>query len=56
MQSVREGDLYDCGDFTYREDAQKVYDRHPGGPYGLDADHADVAREVLPHRPNSGGP
>jgi hypothetical protein len=28
-QSPREGDLYDCGDFKYQEDAQKVYDRHP---------------------------
>ena len=35
-QSPQEGDLYDCDDFQYQEDAQKVYDRHPGDPYGLD--------------------
>src|SRR5215217_3503132 len=35
-QSPQEGDLYDCEDFKYQEDAQKVYDRHPGDPYGLD--------------------
>ena len=53
---MREGDLYDRGDLTYREDAQKVYDRHPGDPYGLDTDHDGVACEDLPHRSNSGGP
>ena len=35
-QSPQEGDLYDCDDFQYQEDAQKVYNRHPGDPYGLD--------------------
>jgi hypothetical protein len=28
-QSPQEGDLFDCEDFTYQEDAQKVYDRDP---------------------------
>ena len=28
-QSVQEGDLYDCEDFTYQEQAQRVYDRDP---------------------------
>jgi hypothetical protein len=35
-ESEQEGDLYDCEDFRYQEDAQKVFDRHPGDPYGLD--------------------
>jgi hypothetical protein len=62
-QSPQEGDLYDCDDFTYQEDAQKVYDRHPGDPYGLDGPIGPayegtpgVACEDLPHRPDSGGP
>jgi hypothetical protein len=62
-QSPQEGDLYDCDDFQYQEDAQKVYDRHPGDPYGLDGPigpafegKKGVACEDLPHRPNSGGP
>src|SRR5215210_7496204 len=60
-QSPQEGDLYDCKDFQYQEDAQKVYDRHPGDPYGLDgpigpasAGTPGVACEDLPHRPSSG--
>ncbi len=62
-QSPQEGDLYDCDDFEYQEDAQKVYDRHPGDPYGLDGPIGPasegtpgVACEDLPHRPGSGGP
>jgi hypothetical protein len=55
-QSPAEGDLYDCGDFTYQEDAQRVYDRDPSDPYGLDADNDGIACEDLPHRPQSGGP
>jgi hypothetical protein len=62
-QSPQEGDLYDCDDFQYQEDAQKVFDRHPGDPYGLDGPIGPasegtpgVACEDLPHRPNSGGP
>jgi hypothetical protein len=62
-QSPQEGDLYNCDDFQYQEDAQKVYDRHPGDPYGLDGPIGPassgipgVACEDLPHRPQSGGP
>jgi hypothetical protein len=43
------GDLYDCEDFQYQEDAQKVYDRDPSDPYGLDADDDGIACEDLPH-------
>jgi hypothetical protein len=59
-QSSQERDLYDCEDFRYQEDAQNVYDRHPGDPYGLDgpigpasAGTPGVACEDLPHRPTS---
>jgi hypothetical protein len=59
-QSPSEGDLYDCDDFKYQEDAQKVFDRHPGDPYGLDGPigpasegKPGVACEDLPHRPTS---
>ncbi len=61
-QSPAEGDLYDCSDFQYQEDAQKVFDQHPGDPYGLDGPigpayegKKGVACEDLPHRPDSGG-
>jgi hypothetical protein len=62
-QSEQEGDLYDCPDFRYQEDAQRVYDRDPSDPYGLDGPIGStssgvpgVACEDLPHRPESGGP
>jgi hypothetical protein len=55
-QSPQEGDLYDCDDFTYQEEAQAVYDRDPSDPYGLDADDDGIACEDLPPRPNSGDP
>jgi len=61
-QSPQEGDLYDCEDFKYQEDAQKVFERHPGDPYGLDGPigpasdgRPGVACENLPHRPTSAG-
>jgi hypothetical protein len=61
-QSPSEGDLYDCDDFKYQEDAQKVFNRHPGDPYGLDGPigpasegKPGVACEDLPHRPTSAG-
>jgi hypothetical protein len=54
-QSPAEGDLYDCDDFKYQEDAQKVYDRHPGDPYDLDRDDDGIACEDRPHRPTSAG-
>jgi hypothetical protein len=56
-QSVAEGDRYDCEDFTYQEQAQKVYDRDPSDPYGLDGQIGEsfegtqgVACEELPSR------
>jgi hypothetical protein len=55
VQSPQEGDPYDCMDFQYREDAQKVYNRDLSDPYGLDADNDGIACEDLPHRPTSGG-
>ena len=59
-QSVAEGDLYDCGDFTYQEEAQRIFDQNPSDPYGLDEDDGvddGVPCETLPHRPTSpGGP
>jgi hypothetical protein len=61
-QSPSEGDLYDCDDFKYQEDAQKVFDRHAGDPYGLDGPigpasegRPGVACEDLPHRPTTAG-
>jgi hypothetical protein len=33
-----QADLYDCGDFTYQEEAQAVFDQDPTDPYGLDED------------------
>ena len=60
-QSVSQGDLYDCSDFTYQEQAQRVYNQHPGDPYGLDGPRGStpegqpgVACESLPHQPGSG--
>src|SRR4029453_16628734 len=51
-QSPQEGDLYDCSDFTYQEDAQAQL--LPGDPHGLDADKDGIACEELPPRPGSG--
>ena len=34
--SVEAQDLYDCADFDFQEDAQAVFDRDRGNPYGLD--------------------
>jgi hypothetical protein len=51
-----------CKDFKYQEDAQKVFDRYPGDPYGLvgpigpaSEGKPGVACEDLPHRPTSAG-
>lgn len=61
-QSVAEGDRYDCEDFTYQEQAQRVYDRDPSDPYGLDGQIGGafegiqgVACEELPSQPGGGG-
>ena len=48
-----EGDLHDCDDFEYQEDAQRVYDLDPSDPYGLDADNDGIACEDRPDRPTS---
>src|SRR5829696_7565339 len=62
-QSPAEGDLYDCEDFTYQEEAQRVYDRDTSDPYGLDGPIGPSssgipgkACEDLPSRADSGGP
>jgi len=50
-------DPYDCGDFTYQEDAQAVFDQDPNDPSGLDGPRGPtpdgepgVACENLPSR------
>jgi hypothetical protein len=50
-------DPYDCGDFTYQEDAQAVFDQDPSDPSGLDGPQGEassgvpgVACENLPSR------
>ena len=57
---AQQGDMYDCSDFTYQEDAQNVFDANPNDPYGLDgavgnaySGQPNVACEYLPHRPGS---
>jgi hypothetical protein len=61
-QSVAEGDRYDCEDFTYQEEAQRVYDQDPSDPYGLDGQIGEayegiqgVACEELPSYSAGGG-
>ena len=44
-QSVAEGDLYDCPDFTTPAEAQAQL--LPGDPYGLDADNDGEACDEL---------
>jgi hypothetical protein len=44
-QSVAEGDLYDCSDFTTPAEAQAQL--LPGDPYGLDADNDGTACDEL---------
>jgi hypothetical protein len=44
-QSVAEGDLYDCPDFTTSAEAQAQL--LPGDPYGLDADDDGTACDEL---------
>jgi hypothetical protein len=61
-QSVQSGDLYYCMDFTYQEEAQRIYDQDTSEPYSLDGQigaayerQQGVACEELPHRPSGGG-
>jgi hypothetical protein len=44
-------DVQNCGDFSYQEDAQDVYDADPSDPNRLDADDDGIACETLPKRP-----
>jgi hypothetical protein len=60
-QSVPSGDLYDCKDFTYQVEAQRIYDQDTSDHYGLDGQirvayegQQGVASEELPYRPISG--
>ena len=62
-QSPSEGDLYDCQDFAFQEDAQEVYNQDTSDPYGLDGPigvaftgEPGVACEELPSRGTGGEP
>ena len=52
-------DLYDCGDFTYQEDAQDVYNQDTSDPYGLDGPRgtasAGVPGKACESLPSRGG-
>src|SRR5215217_4022576 len=61
VQSMQSGDLYDCKDFTYQVEAQRIYDQDTSDPYGLAEQigaayegQQGVACEELPHRPIPG--
>ena len=47
---------YDCynGDFTYRDEAQAIYDADPSDPYRLDGDGDGIACDNLPQRRGGG--
>jgi hypothetical protein len=47
------GDLHNCEDFTYREDAQQHLAENPSDPDNLDDDDDGLACEHLPSRPGS---
>jgi len=48
--ALAQTDLYDCPDFDFQEDAQRIYDQDPSDPYGLDGDNDGIACEDLPSR------
>ncbi|MFF6807047.1 excalibur calcium-binding protein [Streptomyces sp. NPDC012616] len=53
LSGVAHAQDLDCGDFTYQEDAQAVFDQEPSDPNRLDEDRGPddgIACEVLPHR------
>jgi hypothetical protein len=54
------GDLYDCEDFRFQEEAQDIYDTDPSDPYGLDEDDPNpddgIACEALPSRDATSSP
>jgi hypothetical protein len=47
-------DRYDCEDFTFQEDAQRILDQDPSDPNGLDDDNDGIACENLPSRSEGG--
>ncbi len=51
--ALAQTDRYDCPDFDYQEDAQRIYDQNPSDPYGLDDDNDGIACESLPSRGDS---
>jgi Excalibur calcium-binding domain len=50
------GNIYNCRDFAYQEDAQAYLRKWPTDPSGLDGDNDGVACEELPRRPLIGSP
>jgi hypothetical protein len=49
-------DIYNCDDFAYQEDAQKVLLQDANDPNGLDGDGDSVACEDLRHRVTTANP
>lgn len=49
------GDVLNCSDFDFREDAQSELDTDPSDPNNLDADNDGVPCETLPSRDGDGG-
>lgn len=45
------GDLFNCSDFAYQEDAQRLLDADRGDPNHLDPDGNGVACDERPHKP-----
>lgn len=41
---------YDCHDFKTQQEAQRMLDRNPDDPYGLDSDRDGIACESLPKK------
>ena len=47
-RTVRINEDFDCVDFEFQEEAQKVYDQDPSDPYNLDPSGDGVACSSLP--------
>ena len=47
-EPVRIKEDFDCVDFEFQEEAQKVYDQDPSDPYNLDPSGDGVACSSLP--------
>ena len=43
-------DVYNCGDFTWQDEAQAIFDQDPTDPNQLDDDDDNEACETLPSR------